>query len=198
MTDQLFLSLWLRPGARDARLSHFEKLLRLFPFSQRPQPQSTIAVLAIDFTNPPLFERPVNGPVDISEVMAAFRDFSGSDVAYQFESWWDLWQYRDGWKLEPARISLSCFGPDFDSGSGGEQQEDLRIDFGVDSLFLPQPELYGSGKLVESNIRSLLHLVHDIDEQLPVARRKLESESGENFADRLQRIVSAQQGNQPS
>ncbi len=108
MTDQLFLSLWLRPSARDARLSHFEKLLRLFPFSQRPQPQSTIAVLAIDLTIPPLFERPVNGPVDISEVMAAFRDFSGSDVAYQFESWWDLWQYRDGWKLEPARVCLSC------------------------------------------------------------------------------------------
>ncbi|MGH9610227.1 MAG: hypothetical protein ACRD34_11205, partial [Bryobacteraceae bacterium] len=117
MTDQLFLSIWLEPQARRARLREFEKLLRLFPFSQRSQPQSTVAVLAIGLTEPPLLERAMSGPAEPSELIAAFRDFSGEDIAYRVESWWDLWQFDGDWKLAPARIVLACFGPAFNSGS---------------------------------------------------------------------------------
>jgi len=35
----------------------------------------------------------------------------------------------------------------------------------------------------------MLRLVHELDSQLPVAKRKLETESGENFADRLQEVM---------
>jgi hypothetical protein len=193
VTDQLSLSLWLERKFQDSRVRQFEKLLRLFPFSQRTQPQSEISILAVDSTEPALLERPVNGPVDVGEITPILEDYSGPDVAYQVESWWDLWQFDGDWKLAPARVLLSCFGPEFDSGTGrgpGEQ-EDLRIGFGVDSNFLPQPEIIGSAKLVESNIKSLLRLVHELDTSLPVARRRLETESGENFAERLQEIMSA-------
>lgn len=189
VTDQLFLSIWLEPQARRERLRHFEKLLRLFPFSQRSQPQSTVSVQAVGITEPPLLERAINGPVDPSELVADFRDYSGDDVAYRVESWWDLWQFEGDWRLAPARIALACFGPEFDSGSG--EQEDLRLDFGVDSHFLPQPDLPESGKLIESNIRSLLRLVHELDSALPVSKRRLETESGENFADRLQNVLTS-------
>ncbi|MGH9639325.1 MAG: hypothetical protein ACRD3Y_04645 [Bryobacteraceae bacterium] len=188
MTDQLFLSIWLEPQARRARLREFEKLLRLFPFSQRSQPQTTVAVLAIGLTEPPLLERAMSGPAEPSELIAAFRDYSGEDIAYRVESWWDLWQFDGDWKLAPARIVLACFGPAFNSGSGGH--EDLWLNFGVDSCFLPQPDHPTSGKLIESNIRSLLRLVHDFDSALPVAKRRLETESGENFADRLQDVLT--------
>jgi hypothetical protein len=193
VTDQLFLSIWLEPQMRRTRMRHFEKLLRLFPFSQCEQPQSTVSVLAIDFTEPPLLERALNGPVDLEEVLAAFADYGGDDVAYRLETWWDLWQYDGEWKLAPAPVSLACFGPDFDAAgiTESETQEDLRIDFGVDTRFLPETGLTGSQKLVESNIRSLLRLVHDLDSSLPAAKRRLETESGENFADRLQRALSA-------
>ena len=40
--------------------------------------------------------------------------------------------------------------------------------------------------MVRSNIRSLLHLVHTLDDALAVDRRQLWSESGVNFAERLQ------------
>lgn len=190
MTDRLFLAIWLEAQARPARLRQFDKLLRMFPFSQREQPQSTVAVLAIDETEPPLLERAINGPLDPSELITAFRDYSGEDIAYRVESWWDLWQYDSDWKLAPARIALSCFGPEFDRDADGH--EDLRLDFGVDSHFLPQPDLPGGGKLVESNIRSLLRLVHELESELPVAKRRLETESGENFADRLQRVLMPQ------
>lgn len=195
MTDQLFLSIWLAQGRRTSRVKYFEKLLRLFPFSQRAQPQSTISVQAVDATEPPLLEQPVNGPVDIAEVIRLFNDYSGDDVAHRLESWWDLWQYETDWSLKPARVVLSCFGPEFDSGSewSGAGQEDLRIDFGVDTYYLPQPEITGSGKLIESNVKGLLRLVHELDSALPVEKRKLETESGENFAERLKQAVTGSQ-----
>ncbi len=177
---------------RSSRLRQFEKLLRLFPFSQRAQPQSEISILAVESTEPALLERPINGPVDIGEMVQFFGEHTGPDIAYQLESWWDLWQFDGDWKLAPARVFISCFGPEFDNGTGreSEEQEDLRIDFGVESYFLPQPEIAGSAKLVESNIKSLLRLVHEVDTALAVAKRRLETESGENFAQRLQATMT--------
>ena len=174
-------------------MRQFEKLLRLFPFSQREQPQSIISIHAIDTTEPPLLERPVNGPLGVDDVAATLGDYTGDDVAYKVESWWDLWQYDTDWTLGPARVALYCFGPDFDAGTEreGGAQEDLRIEFGLDSNYLPRPEIAGSAKLVESNIKSLLRLVHEIDGALPVEKRRLETESGENFADRLQQALTA-------
>jgi hypothetical protein len=192
MTDQLSLSIWLEPRSRADRLRHFETLLRLFPFSQREQPQSRISIQAVDSTEPPLLERPLNGPIDPSDVLAIFKEYSGDDVAYELESWWDLWQFDQDWILAPARVALFCFGPEFDNATsdGLPDQEDLRIEFGVDSHYLPQPDLPGSARLAESNIKSLLRLVHELDSQLPVRKRRLETESGENFADRLQQVLT--------
>lgn len=193
MTDQLFLSLWLDRNGRANRLRQFEKLLRVFPFSQREQPQSVISVLAVDTTEPPLLERPANGPLDVDDVVSVLRDYGGEDIAYEVESWWDLWIFDDGdWKLAPARILLSCFGPEFDNGTEEQagDQEDLRIDFGVDTHYLPDLEVPGNGKMIESNIRSLLRLVHELDTSLEIVRRQLQTESGENFADRLQQVLS--------
>jgi hypothetical protein len=193
VTDQLFLSIWLDRGSRANRLAHFEKLLHLFPFSQREQPQSLISIQAIDTTEPPLLERAVNGPVEPGELAAMLNDYQGEDVAYRIESWWDLWQFEQDWKLAPARVALFCFGPEFDNGTEREslEQEDLRIEFGVDTHFLPRPDVPGSAKLMESNIKSLLRLVHELDLSLPVETRRLETESGENFARHLQEVLTA-------
>lgn len=193
MTDQLFLSIWLERSARPRRLRQFGNLLRLFPFSQREQPQTTVTVRAIDTTEPPLLERALNGPIDIEDVETTFVDYSGDDIAYEVESWWDLWQFEEDWKLAPARVILSCFSPAFDNGTEREAnaQEDIRVDFGVDSHYLPMPEIAGSPRMVESNVKSLLRLVHEIESTLPVSRRLLETESGDNFADRLQHLLMA-------
>ena len=195
VTDQLYLSLWLPPALTNWRTRYFEKLLTLFPFSQRVQPQSTLTIQALSVTEPPLLERPINGPVQISEVLECLRDYEGDDVAYQLETWWDLWQYNgEEWEIAPVRIVLCAFGPAFDNGSSAPtgEQEHLRIDFGVDTAFLPDPGLKGSGRLIESNIKSLLHLVQQVEEALPVEKRILETESGENFAEKLAQALSGQ------
>jgi hypothetical protein len=196
VTDQLFLSIWLNRERRRDRVRLFEKALRSFPFSQREQPQSVVSIQAVSTAEPPLLERPLNGPLDIDAVVQIFRDYEGEDIAYVVEGWWDLWQFDMEWELRPARVVLSCFGPEFDNGTEKitAQQEDLRIDFGVDSNFLPRTDVAGSAKLIESNIKSLLRVVHELEQLLPVETRRLETESGENFADRLQHLLSAAGG----
>ncbi len=192
VTDQLFLSIWLIPQTRRERLRLFEKALRSFPFSQREQPQSAVLIQGISVTEPPLLERPLNGPLDVDALTEIFRDYEGPDIAYVVDSWWDLWQFDGDWQLQPTHVTLSCFGAEFDNGTerAPEEQEDLRIDFGVDSSFLPRTEVEGGARLIESNIKSLLRLVHELERILPIETRRLETESGENFADRLQRVLS--------
>lgn len=186
------MSIWLDPESRGSRLRYFEELLRIFPFSPREQTQSVVSIHAIDTTEPPLLERPINGPLDVPEVVSIFRDYQGDDVAYRIESWWDLWQFDTDWSLAPAAVALSCFGPEFDNGTDDQpaHQEDFRIEFAVDTHYLPRLDVPCSAKLTESNIKSLLRLVNEVESSLPVIRRRLETESGENFADRLQHVLS--------
>lgn len=195
VTDQLSLAIWLPEALGNWRTRYFEKILSIFPFSQREQPQSTLTIQAVSVTEPPLMERPLNGPVHLADVMDATRDYQGDDVAYRLDTWWDLWRYNgEEWEIGPTRVTLSAFGPEFDNGASVavSEQEDLRIDFGVDTAFLPDPGLAGSTRLIHSNIKSLLHLVHQVEEALPLERRKLETESGENFAEKLTQTLGDQ------
>lgn len=135
----------------------------------------------------------MNGPVEVDEILAILNDYAGDDVAQRVESFWDLWQFLEGnWVLAPARVALSCQGPGFDSNTENSRadQEQLRIEFGVDTNYLPQPDIPGSGRMTESNLRSLLRLVHELDESLPLRKRVLETESGGNFADRLKQLAA--------
>ncbi len=67
----------------------------------------------------------------------------------------------------------------------------LEIEFGIDASFLPQPELADSPRVIQFNIKSLLKLVHDLDDALPVETRLLWSESGENFSEKLHHALLA-------
>jgi len=213
MADQLFLSYWLRNYSDSTMLRNYEKLLRLFPFSLLAQQATTFKIMAVDPSEPVVAEIPYSPPVPIDAVLAVAKDFQNADASYRLETWWDLWQFDTDWKLAPARVALCCFGPEFNqSPSGLERAPDaqpasviafpnpnedaalgcaLEIEFGIDANFLPQPELPDSPRMVESNIKSLLKLVHDLDDALPVETRRLWSESGENFAEKLHQALSA-------
>ncbi len=169
-------------------MRQFEKMLRVFPFSQRPeQPQSTVSILAVDEAEPPLLERAVNGPLDVDDLLSTFHEYSGRDIAYEVESWWDLWTFDNDWALRPSRILLSCFGPEFDNGTSEStsEQEDLRIELGVDTLYLPAGDAVAT-RMIQSNVKSVLRLVHELDETLFIDKRQLQTESGENFALKLE------------
>ncbi len=162
-------------------LRHFGKMLAVFPFSKLAARGLVLRVYAIEFAEPPLVEREFPPGTEPSVILDAAREFTHEDCAVQVDAFWDLWQFDGDWQLRPAPVTLACFGPEFDNEIG----DHLRIEFGIDAHFLPMPGIEGSARMVQSNVRSMLHLVKEIDERLDLERRKLWSESGENFAEVL-------------
>jgi hypothetical protein len=184
MADAVYLSLWLRGYAEQSMLKHFEKVLGRFPYS-RLRPGMVLRLYALEFAEPPALEQRFEGLPDAKQVTAAAQEFLHADYAYQVDTHWDLWQQDREWKLAPAPVVLTCFGPEFRTENG----EHLLLDLGPDSLFLPESEAPASYRAVQSNIRSVLHVATDLEEVLPVERRQLWTESGVNLADQLMEIL---------
>lgn len=180
MADRLFLSLWLREGASGPVVARLVRLLERFPFS-RLAPRISLTVRAVSTREAPLFEDSFAAG-DMAPVTEAASSWTDTDAAFEVEGAWDLLLEDAGtWALRPARVTIIAFGPGFER----EESEEIRIEFGTEAPFVPIPESPESFRYVQENIRSLLRLVKDLEEVLPVARRKLWSESGENFAERL-------------
>jgi hypothetical protein len=167
-------------------LRHLGKLLETFPFSKLSQRGPTVRVYALRYAETPVLERPFDPGADIGQMIAAARDFAQPDCCVEIDAAWDLWQYDGEWKVLPSAVTISCFG----SGFENELDDHLRIDFGLDATFLPSPEIEGSLKIRQSNLRSLLYLGTQIEQALPLERRQLWSESGANFAAVLEETVS--------
>jgi hypothetical protein len=182
MADQLYLSYWLNGFTRQNMLRHYEKMLRLFPYSRLMFGAAVFRIVPIAYSEPARLEETYTMPESLDAVLDAAKEFLDADSCYRLETFWDLWQYDNGeWKLEPSRVALSCFGPEFQ-----DVEEHLGVEFGIDALFLPQPDLPNSVKMAQFNIKSLLKLVHDLDNALNVDQRRLWTESGENFSELLQ------------
>jgi hypothetical protein len=186
MSDRLYLSCWVRGWQPASMLRHYAKVLETFPFSRLTQHTNTLRVYAVEYAEPPAAEKPFEAGTSVADMIAAAREFMAGDCACDLECSWDLWTFDQEWKLAPAAVTISCLGPDFESDAG----DHLRIDFGLDAKFLPQPNLEGSLRMHQSNLRSLLHLVGDIEKALPLERRQLWSEGGANFAESLAQAVS--------
>lgn len=181
MADRLYLSLWIKGYDEGNMLRHFGKMLELFPFSKLAKAGPLLRVYAIEHAEPPLFEREFPPGNDPGLILDAAAEFTHDDSTVQVDGFWDLWQYEDDWKLKPASVILACFGPAFENEIG----DHLQIEFGLDAHFLPQPDIAGSVRMVQSNVQSLLHLVGEMDRVLKPERRQLWSESGVNFAEVL-------------
>ena len=183
MADQLYLSFRLRGFTAQTMLRHYEKLIRLFPYSKLSRGASTLRVHAVSAVEPPVFEKSFDDPPSVDDVLTAIREFASADSGLFFDTRWDLWQYEDkDWRVAPARVTLCGFAPEFDSGV----DDHIRVEFGIDTHFLPQADLPNYLFMARSNVRSLLHLVHELDRGFPVDDRRLWTESGENFAESLQ------------
>jgi hypothetical protein len=189
MADRLYLSCWVtrRNGTHSAAtlLRYFEKILGVFPFSKLAARGPEIRVYAIEHLEPPQFERefpPASDPLDL---IAAAREFMQEDCLTEIDAAWDLFQYVGDWKLLPAGVTLSCVGPQFENEIGDQ----FRLDFGLDARYLPDPAIEGALKMGEANLKSLVHLVHEIERVLPLDRRQLWSESGESPAESITKAL---------
>ena len=187
MADQLYLSYWLRGFSEENMLRKFERLLRTFPFSAAATAVTTLRIYAMEYAEPPLVEVSFAGATGPEQIVEAAAQFQNADCAFLVGGSWDLWQPENGWQLSPAGVVLACFGPQFQNEAG----DHLRLELGLDSHFLPPAGQTSANRKVQSNIRSLLRLSHDLDGAFPVQRRLLWTESGENFAQKLSETLAA-------
>jgi hypothetical protein len=187
MADQLHLSYWLRGFSEGNMLRRFDRLLRTFPFSVAPASVSTLRIYAVEFAEPPLLEVAFAGSTGPEAIVEAAAEFQNADCAFLVGGSWDLWQRDGDWRLSPAGVVLTCFGPKFENEVG----DHLRIDLGLDAQYLPPPGQASASGKVRSNILSLLRLSRDLHGAFPVERRLLWTESGEDFSERLRETVAA-------
>jgi hypothetical protein len=185
VSDRVYLSCWVR-GYNDANmLRHFARLLETFPFSRLSRRGPVLRVVAVSYGEAPVLERLFEPGAKASDLAAAAREFVQPDCAVEVEAGWDLWLPNGDWQLRPSPVRLMCFASEFDNETG----DHLRIDLGLDAVFLP----YGDGtslRMHESNLRSLLTLAGDVEKALALERRQIWAESGANFADLVSKAVS--------
>ena len=95
------------------------------------------------------------------------------------------------WSLEPARVRITGFGPDFDTGSY-EQNGHIRIDFGTDTPWTFESESLSDPALsktaaqrIQQNVEKLLAFTLLVEKNCGISSRLLWTESGEPLAEKL-------------
>jgi hypothetical protein len=166
-------------------LRHFGNLLAKFPFSKLARRGPILRVYALEHKEPPFAEREFAPAADPTLIVQVAREFAKADCCVEVDAHWDLWQHEQEWKLRPAAVTLMCFGPEFEQ----DHDDHMRIDFGLDVLFLPNSGVEGWVRFAQSNLRSLVHLVGEIERALSLEKRQVWSESGANFAEMLRESV---------
>jgi hypothetical protein len=180
---------------------------------------SAASAYPIDWTESPIYQRVyVNDersePSDSEasspdNAVAEAAEQLHDDTAYEFEMRWRLWvpepspgvpgEFTRGggspagldtqWRLEPTRVRIVGFGPDFDLGSY-EQNGHIRVDFGLDTpwTFEGQEEESldaDTAKRVQQNVEKLLAFTLSVEKHCGISSRLLWTESGEPLAEKL-------------
>lgn len=194
MPDLLYLSLWLKKHDTESVLAALGKVLEAFPFSQFFPGVRTVSVRALDWSEPPALEEEFAEGAEIAYALDLAAEFHHSDCAYEIIAFWDLWEFRHnggpaGWRQAPRAVRFFAYGPEF--ADRGHERGHLELDLGLDTPFLVEdapagfaPDYRGP---IQANIRKLLELVRGLSRHLDVEKRLLWTESGENFAQKIER-----------
>jgi hypothetical protein len=176
----------------------------------------------VDFTETPLEEYDLRGYLTTPEEVANLaKEHHSADVSYEVGARWDLW-IRDkesaSWKLQPERLDIFCYGPEYDGGVYRESGH-FMADLGFEHLFTGHAGLLATsnGRVAEpqhpeearflmwmsqpqnlreyqektrENIQKLMGWMRAVEEALPVERLRLWSEGEENFEARLDEILA--------
>jgi hypothetical protein len=214
MADQLYLSLWFPNFRLQALPDALVCVLRQFIAVSReggahPELARIAAASAypIDWAESPIYqriyvndERSEAADADASlpeNAVAEATEQLHDDTAYEFETRWRLWvpepssaDLDTAWRLEPVRVRIVGFGPNFDLGAY-EQNGHIRVDFGLDTpwTFEGQSEEESldedTAKRVQQNVEKLLAFTLSVEKHCGISSRLLWTESGEPLAEKL-------------
>ena len=220
MSDQLYLSLWFPNFRLQALPDALVCVLRQFIAVSREggaQPElarvTAASAYPIDWAESPIYqriyvndERSEASEADTSlpeNAVAEATEQLHDDTAYEFEMRWRLWVPEPSpagldttWRLEPVRVRVVGFGPNFDLGSY-EQNGHIRVDFGLDTPWTfegTEDEALDeeTTRRVQQNVEKLLAFTLSVEKHCAISSRLLWTESGEplvqKLIDRLQRV----------
>lgn len=151
----------------------------------------------------------------IENAVAEATELLHEDTAYEFEMRWGLWlpegtpttstdleseeeeqqdseiELDKAWRLEPTRVRVIGFGPEFDHGTY-ETNGHIRIDFGLDTPFTLDDELVDDEEMdrdaalhIQQNVEKLLAFTLSVEKHCGISSRLLWTESGEPLAEKL-------------
>jgi len=198
MPDLLYLNLWLRDFAEQTMLAHWRQAIESFPASPQARGVRSLAVYPLDWNQTATMEDAFLDGGSADETLQLAQEFLHADCAYEARMSWDLWVPQsddpsDGWERKPQGVSIICLGSQFDR-DGEEDSSHLEINFGPEANFLP-PELWDldpdekqvvmAGPQMRENIDRLVGYARLLEKNLPLARRWLWCESGNNLPDQI-------------
>ncbi len=177
----------------------------------RPHPELGRVLAAsacpIDWTESPTYQRiyvnderaqrstDTEGSI-IENAVAEATSQLHEDMAYEFEMSWMLWMPpesreteagpRSAWRLEPARVKIIGFGPEFDAASY-EQNGHIRVDFGLDTPWTLEDQSLDqdAAERIRQNVEKLLAFTLSVEKHCGISSRLLWTESGEPLAEKL-------------
>ena len=189
----------------------------------------------IDWTESPVYQRiyvlderaddSIDGEDSIIEnAVAEATEQLYEDTAFEFEMTWTLWvpdagaslngdgglepgaELDKSWRLEPCRVRLTGFGPNFDEGSY-EQNGHIRVDFGLDTPWTLETQTDQASssasarqgatsrdtqfadrvaaQRIQQNVEKLLAFTLSVEKHCGISTRLLWTESGEPLAEKL-------------
>jgi hypothetical protein len=189
MADPLYLSVWFPSFAEQEMLPRTLAVMRQFPFSPEHPGIVSMAVHAISFSEPPVFEQVFDDQTDPAQAIALASEFVHDDHAFEFEAVWDLWvpgEQYDSWTRQPRPVRVICYGLQFEDGLA-EERGHIEIDFGLDFPFLGEGVEIGEiGEMrIRENVAKLVAFTNAVEKSCGVRARLLWSESEENLAQKL-------------